>query len=375
MEENLVNRFDYKHHKYIHILWQNELKFSTRIVSEFNNNDISTIESKEHYFVTPYIEVYDGLKEYPNVFFLEVEEVRSAKVVNLIGDYADFIFLHNICGPFELLKIKNKYAKKIIWRSWGGGRLNPIKYNKNYIKNIAKYFVNKLVLKKVKLFKAIGVANDVDIIELTDVFGTLNYFIQPYSFSGVSKELLECINSNKTDDCVKIMIGHSGFPDDEHINIAKKLEKYKNHNIKLFFVFSYGEKEYIDNCKNVISNTWGDKAEFIEQFMKYEDYVQLLSKMDIVFLAAPYSYALGNISILTYCNKKIFLNENGIIARAFQKSSVPYSAINDLDTMNYEEFIAPAVYKGKEWEKLSLKSGEYRLRHWEEIINFLNNKD
>ena len=365
------NKVKLSYHKYTHILWQNELKFTTRIV-KFMSENHETLESSEHFFVTPFYEVYDSLKEYGNIAYIHLDNPYSAEIINTVGRCSKWIFLHNICSPIELLKVHPKYIKRIIWRSWGGGGLSKIPLGENMLKNTIKKIINKEVQRRIHNFKIIGVANCVDVVELTKKFGHNNYMIQPYSLNDISEMLSRVENEHKTDETINVMIGHSGFIEDNHIQISKKLERFKYEKIKLFYPLSYGNDEYIEMVKKEVNNLWGDKAVFIDDFMPYEEYVKLLNKMDVVFLDAPYSYALGNVSVLVHFNKKLFLKKDGILAQAFDMCKTPYCTLDSLENINFDEFCKPIKYKGDNWRELAVSTSEQRLNYWECIIDFLN---
>lgn len=365
-----MKKYNIGHYKYIHVLWHDELKFSSRIV-KLMSEDYPEIESKQHYFITPFINVYEALKDYGNVAYIELKKPYSYKIINIAGKHGDWIFLHNICRHIELLKVNPKYLKKIIWRTWGGDRLNKI-IRKNIIKKALVALINFETKRRVKKFKIIGVSNEVDIVELTDRFGKLNYMREPY-FCEDNNLRISPENEIKS-TTINILIGHSGFSEDNHIKISKKLERFKNEDIKLHIPFSYGYKGYIAKTKEHLANQWGNKVVFIDDFLDFNDYAKLLANMDIAFLDTPFSCALGNIALLVCFNKKIFLRKNGVIARAFDKCEAPYFTSDELGDMTFEEFSKPVVYKGEKWKDLSPKSFSENMKYWEDIIKVLNEK-
>ena len=52
-----------RHYKYIHIFWHDDLKFSTRIVQMINDQS-NGFTVADHLFVTPYLRVYNALKDF-----------------------------------------------------------------------------------------------------------------------------------------------------------------------------------------------------------------------------------------------------------------------------------------------------------------------
>ena len=143
--------------KYLHILWMDDLKFYKNLVEMINKEKIY-FNKEEHYFITPFKRVYENLKEYKNVCLVE-----EKNMLNRYGEKASFIFLHPLSlKKRQVIRIPNKIAKKIIWRTWGHDiRPLDIKNDNIFVANI-KRILNKMYVNKVHKFKAIGIADDVD---------------------------------------------------------------------------------------------------------------------------------------------------------------------------------------------------------------------
>lgn len=358
---------------YAHILWHDELKFSTLLV-EFLNKYFCNKNENEHVFFTPYLDVYEELKHYGNVFYYEQKDPKSSQIVNFVGKQSNWIFLHNICESIELLKIHPKYIKKIIWRTWGGSRLEKIEYGSNIIKNYAYKVINSEVERRVKNFKMIGVANAVDIEALTDRFGPCNYIKMPYSRSddAIHDNLLTLKNKTRNEETYNIIIGHSGYWQDNHIDILNRLSNYKKEKIKLYLLLSYGDEKYIEKVKEYAMNNWGEKVEIISDFLPFEQFAQLLSRMDAGIYSGLNSYALGNIGIMIFFNKKIFLNEEGIIARTFKSNHVPYAPVSDIGCTSFDELIRPLKYDDSNCKEFYSFSVIDDIDQWNRILEILS---
>ena len=156
-----------KHFKYAHLIWGDELKFSTRLV-ELLCDPANELRGEDTLFVTPYSQVYDALKDKGNIELVEYENKRDGRIVNYCGERADWIFIHNICSPLEGLKIKKKYLGRIIWRTWGSdGKLYGD--SGNAVKRIIKRAVGAMWRRRVRSFYAIGIANTME-----DLFTLIN---------------------------------------------------------------------------------------------------------------------------------------------------------------------------------------------------------
>ena len=139
-------------------------------------------------------------------------------------------------------------------------------------------------------------------------------------------------------------------------------------------IVSYGYPEYIKEIKSYGKMLYGEKITFLDEMLPYNQYVELMNDMDVAFFDAKISYALGNISILTKLKKKIFLNKDGVIRRAFDLDGLPYMCTSDLKNISFEEFAKPMVYSDDLNEKLLPVSYEKNIQTWHEILNILENE-
>ena len=67
-------------------------------------------------------------------------------------------------------------------------------------------------------------------------------------------------------------------------------------------------------------------------------------KTDVIIFDGPRSYALGNINLLIYLRKKLFVNRNGIIRKTFDLTGIPYCLTDELENMTYDELKEPLIY-------------------------------
>lgn len=325
--------------KYLHIIWHdvNDGKFVSNLIKMINTEP-DFFNKKEHLFITPYERLYKYINDNNNVVL-----VNQNDMLNVYGRKADWIFVHAMNYRFyKIAFMDNAIAKKIIWRTWGHdvfelSRLKPIyKYNPVII---AVYI---LYIKKVNKFKAIGIANEVDKVNIQSVYGNniityeLNYSYDDNNRIEILRNVMN-LNSEKREYC-RIMVGHSGYKPDNHIEVLRLLSKYRNENIKISLVLSYGEKEYMDRVIDEAVNIFGDKVEIINKYMTFEEYALYLNNVDVAILDFVNSNALGNLSILIYLKKKIFINKKGIVAKCLRVHSAKANYSDNIPNLTFEEF-------------------------------------
>lgn len=359
-----------EHYKYIHIFWHDDLKFNPRIV-EMINDTANGFCVAEHLFVTPFPRVFDALKNYKNVVLFETDDPYNAKIVNQYAPYCDWIFVNCMPDWLNTLKIKRKYQSKIIWRTWGQEFRFADKDGEilqNYIKKAVRY----LLRQEVRRFRAVGVANIVDELDIRDRFGDVKTIRYPYPIRESNLEILkQQVKEKKSSDPYCVMVGHSGHPVDNHIEVLRRLEKFQSENICIYIAFSYGNEEYMTEVRKYVQENWNDKVVIIDQFLPYPKFAELCAKMDAVILDGIQSYALGNVEIFLELQKKFFLNRNGQLHRAFDHERLPHYCTDGINEMSFGLFVAEPAYE--DMEKSSLLSFTYQeaAKQWHTILDSL----
>ena len=358
-----------EHYRFIHIFWHDDLKFSKGIIQMIN--DLSNgFQPENHLFVTPYARVYDALKEYKNVVLYKTTDPNSADIVNHFAPCADWIFINCLSSWNETLRIKRKYQPKIIWRTWGH-ELRFSDKNRRIVTNTIKKAVRFMLRQEVRRFHAVGIENIVDQLDIEDRFGDVKTIICPYP---VRESNLKLLKENgylkENSEPYNVMVGHSGHLVDNHIEILQKLEQFRKENLRIYLIFSYGNKEYMEKVRVYVNDQWRDKVVIIDKFLEYSDYTRLCAKMDAIILDGLQSYALGNVAIFLELRKKLFFNRNGLLHRAFIKEGIPHSCTDEIDMMSYDEFTETPHYSTEIIKCSSLRSHDYLedVERWKKIF-------
>lgn len=350
----------------LHVLWFNDTKFYDSLVKMFSESIIPNI-NMSIIFVTPYKNVYEQLKEYDCVYFVSEKEI-----LRLLGK-SKLIFLHpNSMSKLRTIFLPKRIANRIVWRTWG----HDIRIMRS--KNPIKIVVYKLYKRKINQFLAIGVDCEFDVVNVCKVFGNkirtiqLNYYGTNEQYDSLKRVALE---KNDESNVVRVMIGHNGGPADNHLILINRLKKFKNQNVVFSFPLSYGNKDYIKQVKTKALEAFGtEKVEFLEDFMPYEEFARYIKNVDVALLDQEYSNALGNLEMLIYFSKKIFVNRKGDFAKVFNSKKLKVNYCDEIDKMDYDSFIR---YNGDEAdyycciENLPLTKKDAALIQWQNVLKDL----
>lgn len=336
------------HYKYIHLLWGNDIKFSGPLINMFiSSSDV--FPSTDHLFVTPYESVIHELPKASNII-LDKGGTQSA-LINKYAKSCDWIISHGLPDVVNTLKIKRKYFKKIVWRTWGGSRQKtrwdsktPLKSIIGKVGDIVYYLLMRYTF---GCSPVIGIANVVDILDLEQWMWHRKAKLFPMGYSDKSFEnVLQRIQVPPKSDTapIKFLVGHQGDPGEKHFEYIQKLISYKEGNLEIYVPLSYGNKEYIEELEYAIGKLNDKRIIILDKLLQLPDYLNFLAGIDIAIIDEKSSMALGNIAFLLYFRKKIYLNKNGVIRKAFVRDNLPYRITDEIGENSYQDIISTIDY-------------------------------
>lgn len=340
-------------------------------------------EKNEHIYIIKDEKSYEYLKKYENVIF-EKNIINNVKILIEYSKKCDYIFFHSLNVSIKyLLAIPKDVANRIIWVTWGHDiyRKEAITL-KEKVKKIF-YYLLKFPLKKYKVnqFFAIGVGFKYDIIQIKKEFGArIKILPLPYGYNKGKKEFIDTIlnkSFEKKEKEYKIMIGHCAYSFLNHIEIMKKILKYRNENIKISLILSYGDQTYANEVEKFAKENFStNKLEIIKEKMSEKEYIEYLNSVDICILDFKHQAALGNLWRILYLKKKVFLSSNGILKLATNFEGAKTYDVEMLDKISYEELIKPVDDKEscRKCAEFYINEENY-LNMWKNSLNELKNNE
>ena len=360
-------------YKYIHLIYAHDEKFVMHLLKTFNDKDAG-FKIDDHLFVVRVPELYEILKGFPNVIFDNSKRNLYLKYAK----HCSWIISHGMETQLNTILTPRHIRKKIIYRYWGGSRTTGFKPNIKHplsfmIQNI-KIFVFKRIMES---FAAIGVANNVDVADLSRKLScTTRYYFVGYPSREKCIALKKTIEKNKKrvikNEKVKVLLGHRGKPEGNHIKNLDRLKKYNSKLFDIYIPLSYGNEEYISKVKEYIYENAITNVIIIEDFLPYDKYVEFLSEMDICLFDGETSYALGNIAMLLAFEKTIYLSKEGILKRAFDLEKIPYRIIEDIDNLNFEEFSSKLIYNSDNYSLTTRGDYQQSINKWKKLFEDFN---
>ncbi len=132
-----------------------------------------------------------------------------------------------------------------------------------------------------------------------------------------------------------ILLGNSGDPSNNHIDILYKLQKIKEQDFCVICPLSYGNSNYIEKLISFGKKLLGDKFIAITEFLDSDMYYSILKQVDIAIMNHRRQQAVGNIMLLMYLNKNLYINSNNPFREELVKLGVFFHSIDMLQKIEF----------------------------------------
>lgn len=375
----MVNTINKKKIRFLHVMPQSSEIYDAAIIEMINTSII--FDRKEHMFLVFDEDIFNNNSSYSNLIFSRTSlNENFGSFIDFIN-ISDFVILHsNTLSLTNLYRLKKKELKKIVWCVWGHDLyVNQKKSENNYknnIRQILKKIYYLLYDYKIKNILGIGIGFRYDALEVKMRFGSdmeilnMPYIAKELNLEYFKNDYIELINRPMAPK--RLMIGHCAYPFLNHKKILKMLERYKKENIIISLVFAYGSKVYADEVTKYANEIFGGKVEIITEKMNLKSYIRYLKTVDVAIFDHTHQSALSNIYYLLYLNKKIYLNNKGIIAQGMKLEGIEFAYTNDIGNISFEELSKiNNCNRGKLFAKYYIDSKNI-VSQWAKTINELN---
>lgn len=238
------------------------------------------------------------------------------------------IILHGLFDPLTILFLflNPWFLKKCDWVMWGGDLYSYRNRNQNTLLKKIYYKIEDYVKGKMSGYIT-HVEGDYELAKkwcgakgiYYDCFMYLSNVYRDVELKELSK------------DEINIQVGNSADPSNNHLEILDKLVKFKEKNIKVFCILSYGDKEWAKKVIEYGKNKLGDKFIPIIDFMKFQEYMEFISKIDIAIFAHNRQQAVGNITSLLSMGKTVYLKKEVTTYRMLKELNIKVEDFNEFN--------------------------------------------
>ena len=257
------------------------------------------------------------------MFYLKFFRLNKYKKIIIHGWYFPCISI--------VLFLNFYLLKRVYWRIWGTdnrvflGREYSYFSLKGYINAFCDQFCKKRIGGYITHLK-----EEYDLIY--EKYNVKGKYIDTFMYPGdIYKERI--LFSKEKIDKYYIQIGNSA-QERNHLEVLKKLIPYKEKIESIYCPLSYGDSDnYRERLLNSIPNLLQDKFHPILEILPFEEYMEFLSKIDIGIFPFKRQQAFGNMLALISMKKTIYLDENSLTYKYFNRIGVKIKSYNIFDEL------------------------------------------
>ena len=133
----------------------------------------------------------------------------------------------------------------------------------------------------------------------------------------------------KADGVPTYILGNSSSPDLNHLDAVSWMQR-EGIQANLRIPVSYGDKRYTDFLKRNLSFYKGGQIDFVDRYMNIEEYLRFLYQSDGLIMNNIRPQGYGNIFMMMYLGKKVFLNEKNISVKDLNDRGLVWFPLHDL---------------------------------------------
>ncbi|MEB2779631.1 TDP-N-acetylfucosamine:lipid II N-acetylfucosaminyltransferase [Algoriphagus sp. C2-6-M1] len=271
----------------------------------------------------------------PEILVIENGNLENNPVVSELASFKRVIVNYHtpFIGHFLNRRKSELSHAKLIWIIWSGDLYkHPSFLSKAYTRRTMEVLPPEKIVQAWKkslhhrILQALGKPNkysfnksfsnfdfvasifEKDVMEAESVLGVKAKWIR-FAFLSLQEMFSEEYLKNKPVLGSKIMVGHSGSPENNHLDVYHQIHSLLPENkVTILSPLSYGNQTYIAAVKAMGENYFGDKYETLDDFIPREIYYHKLAEASVAIFNHKIQQAFGNILGLIFMGVKVFLN-------------------------------------------------------------------
>lgn len=230
------------------------------------------------------------------------------------------VFIHGLFTPYlvTILFLQPWVLKKCSWVIWGGDLYSHTEEKLTIKSKIIEFMLSSVIRNMGSIVTSIK--GDYELAKIWyNAKGQRINTCYPYYPSGLRTEKIDKILSKveqgniKHSNSINVLIGNSAFDTNKHFEIISLLEKFRNENIVIYALLSYGDKIYAEKVRERGKSIFGDKFICVTEYMPYEEFVLFFNKMSIIIFNHERQQGKGNLFLALYLRKKVYMNNKSTL--------------------------------------------------------------
>jgi len=310
-----THKIKIKDYEFVHIC--NNDKFIKPFVDFCNRN----FDAKKHLFLCENCFPQFDFPDAPNVMPL-----KSLNEFDFSSGHVKKIIVHSLFvgGIVQFLYSHKRLLKhKCLWMIWGGDLYNAKRSIRNdYVRRNFHGYIS-------------DTDGDIDVAMKKYDSHPVETHNAGYTFP-ITKDMIKNAQREKH-DYVAIQINNSA--DDSTLEMLDVLSKFKNENIRIRTILSYGKVQYNDEIIHKGKSIFGDRFEYLNSYMNPAEYAQYMAQNDILILNQNRQQGLGNSFAMLSLGGKLFIRSEVTTYNHFNSKGIRVFDTNKIKDMGVDEFI------------------------------------
>lgn len=341
--------------KYIHF-FSTETRYSLKLLEILSKN----IDLRDHTFIFGFAFVK------PNKQFEFIS--NDIKIVRLNSPFQIINYLFKIFKSSRIYIHLLPYdptlifwflfpmlVKKSTWIEWGTDIYSY--YKKDHKLQFKLYELLRRVI--IPGFGEIAGFIEQDLEKINELYQTKSEFVKILYPIPLELSELQTLSTDDEKSSYSILIGNSGDPSNNHLEIINILERFKNENIKIYCPLSYGgNKEYIEKVVKSGILVFSDKFVPIVDGIKADNYFDFLKNIDIAVMFHNRQQGLGNILPLLYLGKKVFVKSATTTYSYFKNLNVEIFDSLSINTLPFTSLVEKVKRSQSNMDKVKVMVSE-----------------
>lgn len=197
------------------------------------------------------------------------------------------------------------------------------------------HIYNKIHYFFLKRFRQICLISKIDKEFFESKCKTNNAILLPLLTNGVKIQSVKYPKIG-TDGTLRIMVSHSGWAHNNHIDSFRVLERFNTENIEIICPLCYGDEDYISRVVMEGQKMFGGKFKYFTELMPYDEYVDYLNTHVAIYVtSADIQTGLGAANILLRSGARLFVGQN--LLDSYKSMGVKVDSVNILKRIIFDE--------------------------------------
>lgn len=359
-------------------LMQNENDYRFQIVHMVKNDKFTIgyinfmkliMTEWQHYFV-----VLGGIDENAlincdNIIILKShKELIYNKDICKLLNHCQKIIVTGVFDSEKWMFFKNKkILNKTFLHFWGGDF-----YGFRSCKTIKRSIKKRIITSCIKKCASVIFLIEGEYEKFSEIMGIKkNYYIAPMPYDPLKEIDYKIYRKKKDNEFIRILVGNSATESNRHLEIFDKLYNFREENIEICALLSYGKDvEYKNKVIAKGNELFGYKFKPITEYMDIKNYWELLANCDIGIFNNDRQQAMGGIRYMLGMGKKVYLRDDTAMWQLFQNEGFAVFSNQNINN-SYDEFISfktnlkinnENITDNQNWTKISKDAWEQVLK-------------